>query len=530
MHTPDGSPARPTPVSSLTYEPHFGLAEKPFSLSANPKFLYRSPTHRRAFDRLLAGIRRREGLIVLTGEVGTGKTTVCRAVIDALDRRTFSAFVPDPFLTREDLLKAVLVDFGVVSADDIKAGRLQGSSRQDLSHLLYEFLRSIAPLDAFAVVVVDEAQNLALPVLEEIRILTELESGEKLLQVVLVGQPEFRAHLALPEMRQVNQRVSVRAELSPLDADGVRAYVSHRLSVAAHGAPSGVTFALDALDAVWRASGGVPRLINKICDRALEDGHAAGIAAIGPAQVSAALDALDLPAVADAPPAPPAERQASPLVFTPSRGSAPVSLPVEPMAAVDVPPAVTARVGEVIEPRVVAHTPEGDAGLDAFASEPAADVAPAHDRPRELPMLFEPAVPALGRTAGPRQGWLTKLWRASIYVLALAGALGTSGVLDGRALLPDAPLPALPPAPTPRLVAIPTSAIPASVLDEIAAILMTTPPPSVIGVERARSVPPAGPDAAPGPAPVDVPQAPEGPAPPAEPSAPQRLGQAAVEP
>src|ERR671923_3018685 len=115
------APAARSPY--LTYEPYYGLKEKPFSLSADPRFLYRSPEHAPAFEQLHAGIRRREGLIVLTGEIGTGKTTLCRAVLEHLDRRTFSTFVPDPFLSREDLLKMILVDFGVMSVEDLKSGR-----------------------------------------------------------------------------------------------------------------------------------------------------------------------------------------------------------------------------------------------------------------------------------------------------------------------------------------------------------------------------------------------------------------------
>jgi general secretion pathway protein A len=253
----------------LTYEPFFGLKAKPFSLASDPAFFYNGASHRAAFNALGAGIRRREGLIVLSGEIGTGKTTLCRAVLSQLDRQTFSTFVPDPFVTREDLLKMLLVGFGVASATDITGGRLQGASRQDLSYPLYEFLDSLVPLRAFAVLVIDEAQNLSLGVMEELRILAELERREKLLQVVLVGQPELRDNLRLPQMRQVEQRVTVRCELTPLGADEVAQYVTHRLRVAAAG-PPGVDFSADALDAVHVASGGVPRLINRVSDRALQ--------------------------------------------------------------------------------------------------------------------------------------------------------------------------------------------------------------------------------------------------------------------
>jgi type II secretory pathway predicted ATPase ExeA len=278
---------------SLTYEPYYGLKEKAFSLSADPRFLFRSTEHAPAFDELLNGIRRREGLITLTGEIGTGKTTLIRSVLQHLDRRTFSAFVPDPFVSREDLLKMLLVDFGVVSIADLKRGSLSGASRPDLSYPLYEFLDSLVPLQAFAVLIIDEAQNLPLPLLEEIRILSDLEGREKLLQVVLVGQPELRAHLKLPEMRQVAQRVSVRCELTPLGHEGVAGYIDHRLRIAGD-ADSRAEFSSAAIEAVYEASKGTPRLINLICDRALHRGFSARVEKIEPQFIWDAITDLGL--------------------------------------------------------------------------------------------------------------------------------------------------------------------------------------------------------------------------------------------
>ena len=293
-------PSNPSP--SLTYEPHFGLKEKPFSLSADPRFLYRSPAHAPAFEELLTGIRRREGLIVLTGEIGTGKTTLIRSVLQHLDRRTFTAFVPDPFVSREDLLKMLLVDFGVVSLTDLKRGSLAGASRPDLSYPLYEFLDSLVPLQAFALLIIDEAQNLPLGLLEEIRILSELEQREKLLQVVLVGQPELKSHLKMPQMRQVDQRVSVRCELGPLAANEVGKYVRHRLSVASENG-NHVQFSESAIEAVFKASRGTPRVINLICDRALQRGHLARVTIIEPALIheAVALLGIETPAAPVAP-------------------------------------------------------------------------------------------------------------------------------------------------------------------------------------------------------------------------------------
>jgi general secretion pathway protein A len=229
-----------------------------------------------------------------------------------LDRRTFSAFVPDPFVSREDLLKMLLVDFGVVSIADLKRGSLNGASRPDLSYPLYEFLDSLVPLQAFAVLIIDEAQNLPLHLLEEIRILSDLEAREKLLQVVLVGQPELRSHLKLPEMRQVDQRVSVRCELMPLGREGVSGYVTYRLGVASDGGAR-VEFSEAAVDAIFQGSRGTPRLINLICDRALYRGHAARVGRIEPGFVWDAIADLGLDAKAvesAAPPTPAALRTA----------------------------------------------------------------------------------------------------------------------------------------------------------------------------------------------------------------------------
>ena len=291
---PGGLYKVPSASTSLTYETYYGFEEKPFSLSSDPRFLFKSPSHAPAYERLLAGIRRREGLIVMTGEPGTGKTTTCRAVLEALDRRTFSAFVPDPFVSREDLLKMLLVDFGVLSVEDLKAGRLKGASRPDLSYPLYEFLASLVPLQAFAVLIIDEAQNLPVPLLEEVRILADLEGREKLLQVVLIGQPELRAKLKLPEMRQVDQRVSVQCELAPLGRAELDAYVAHRLNVAAGGQCDRPEFTPSALDAVYAASRGVPRLVNRICDAALHQGWLQRANTIDGATTILALDDLGL--------------------------------------------------------------------------------------------------------------------------------------------------------------------------------------------------------------------------------------------
>ena len=409
------SAERAVPSTSLTYEPFYSLREKPFSLSADPRFLYRGSAHKPAFEQLLVGIRRREGLIVLTGRIGTGKTTLCRSVLQHLDRRTFAAFVADPFVSREDLLKTLLVDFGVISVSDLTSGRFAGASRSDLSYLLYEFLDSLAPLQAFAVLIIDEAQNLSLPLLEEIRILSELERREKLLQVVLVGQPELRVNLKLPQMRQVDERVSVRCELKPLDAEGVVGYVSHRLLIAG-GAERTVEFTPDALAALHRGSSGVPRLINRICDRALDHAHLVGERHIDTHFVMAALDDLGL--------------DLTEIVQTPS---------AQPFVTA-VPPAVPAGAAA---PATVARSEIAFGGELDFGDAPRRAAPRSPSRAKGLP---RPRVAA-------RTRWLVS---AAASILAASAVVGAAWYAGARAV--DAP-PAVLPLPERALPATPTSPV-----------------------------------------------------------------------
>jgi type II secretory pathway predicted ATPase ExeA/cell division septation protein DedD len=256
----------PSP-DTLTYEPFFGLTEKPFSLNADPRFVYDSPTYLATKEGLQNGIRRREGLLVLTGEIGSGKTTLCRAVLRSLGRNTYSSLVPDPFASREDLLKMLLIDFGALSIQELTTGSLRQASRTELGYLLSEFLDSLAA-DAFVVVIIDEAQNLSLPLIEETRILSDTFGAKGRLQMVFAGQPELHAKLKLPEMRQVDQRICGYHRLASMSRDAVAGYIQHRL-LAAGGSPDRVLFPSAIVDGLHRRTGGVPRLINRVCDRAL---------------------------------------------------------------------------------------------------------------------------------------------------------------------------------------------------------------------------------------------------------------------
>ena len=275
------------------YERYYGLHEKPFSLTPDPKFLYRSPSHANAFELLQYAIRRREGFVVVTGDIGTGKTTLCRAVLENIDRHTFTALVLNPFMSEEDLLRRILQDFGVISRDDVKRGQLAEVGKQELIETLYEFLLGLIPLKASAVLMIDEAQHLPMSVLEQIRLLSNLETDtEKLLQIILVGQLNLLPLLRSPGMRQLDQRVSIRYQLDPLDEEGVGAYIAHRLTVA--GGSGAVRFSPKAVEKIHRLSNGIPRLINLICDRALLAGFAERVSCISAHIVDQAAASLEV--------------------------------------------------------------------------------------------------------------------------------------------------------------------------------------------------------------------------------------------
>ena len=250
------------------YEDYFGFVQPPFSLTPDPRFLYRSESHDVALQQVWQAIRRKEGFIVLTGDIGTGKTTLCRTLLEQFDQTTFTALVLNPFLSVEELLREVLLSLGIVSKDALKNGRLATASKHELVRTLHDFLLSLVPLHGSAVLIIDEAQHLSTDVLEEIRVLSNLETNDqKLLQVVIVGQLNLLDILAKAELRQLDQRISIRCSLKALTREEVEAYVTHRLWVA-RGSTS-VTFTAKAFDLVHSISGGVPRMINLLCDRAL---------------------------------------------------------------------------------------------------------------------------------------------------------------------------------------------------------------------------------------------------------------------
>ena len=274
-----------------TYEEFYGFVQSPFTLAPDPRFLYRSESHDEAITLLLQSIRRKEGFIVLTGDIGTGKTTICRALLEQLDTTTFTSLVLNPFVSVEELLREILLDFGVVSREAGRSQRFLTATKHELISTLHEFLLSLVPIRGSGVLIIDEAQHLSNDVLEQIRVVSNLETNQsKLLQIVLVGQLNLLEVLHAADMRQLDQRISLRAYLKPLTREEAEAYINHRLSVA-RGA---VSFDPTALDAVHEYSSGVPRVINLLCDRALMLGSQRAAATVSAEIVDDAARALAL--------------------------------------------------------------------------------------------------------------------------------------------------------------------------------------------------------------------------------------------
>lgn len=284
-------PPSPDTLNEPLYEAFYGLREQPFSLTTDPRFLYLSAAHRQAFDDLLTGLRRREGLLLLTGDTGTGKTTLCRAVIDSLGHRSFSALILNPYMSDAEVLRTILRDFELVTRDDIRKGAFAHADVPQLLDTLETFLRSLVPLNSYAVVIIDEAQSLSPKVLDQIRVLGSMElDGRRLLQIVLVGQPGLVETLRGDAMRALADRISRRISLGPLLERDVDAYIRHRLAVA--GGKDAVEFDRDALARIVDLSDGLPRRINLLCDRALELGRIAGVTTITAPLISRAAKAI----------------------------------------------------------------------------------------------------------------------------------------------------------------------------------------------------------------------------------------------
>ena len=245
------------------YEAFYGLNEKPFNLTPDPSFLFLSEKHKEAFAHLLYGVRNRNGFVMVSGEIGTGKTTICRSLLSRLDPDSEVAFIFNPRLSPQELLKTINEEFGIAS---------RARSVKELIDELNAHLLARASEGKNCILVIDEAQSLTPSVLEQIRLLSNLETErQKLLQIILVGQPELAEMLELPELRQLNQRITARYHLRELNFDETLHYIAYRLRIA--GGRRKVRFTRSAVRTVYASSGGTPRLINAICDRALLIGY-----------------------------------------------------------------------------------------------------------------------------------------------------------------------------------------------------------------------------------------------------------------
>ena len=249
------------------YETYYGLRENPFSVTPNPEYIYLGEHHREALAQLLYGVREKKGFIVITGEVGTGKTTLIRYVLDRLggNGHTKTAFLFNPKLAVNDFIQYILKDLGV---------RVQGQTKGDHLHNLHRYLLNAYQKDERVILIVDEAQGLKPELLEEIRLLSNLEtSRSKLLQIVLLGQPELDKTLSQPEFRQLRQRINLRYHLVPLSEKETKEYIGKRMRIAGAKEP---IFTEKAIKEIYLKSGGIPRLINILCDSALLNGYALG--------------------------------------------------------------------------------------------------------------------------------------------------------------------------------------------------------------------------------------------------------------
>lgn len=243
----------------------YNLKEHPFNVTSDPAFFFSSQKHNEALSHLFYGVTQRKGIIAITGEIGTGKTTLCRFFLDHLGEGVKTAFVLNPYFPDIRLLEIIIKDFGI---------KIKGNTDSAYYWELNRFLLKESKRGNNVVLIIDESQNLTTHQLEQVRLLSNLETDKhKLIQIILVGQPELNNKLELFELRQLNQRVTIRYHIAPLSKEEVEDYISHRLSIA--GPEHKIKFTQQALEAIAYFSCGTPRLINILCDRALLAGFVA---------------------------------------------------------------------------------------------------------------------------------------------------------------------------------------------------------------------------------------------------------------
>lgn len=250
------------------YEEYFGLKEAPFNITPDPRYIFFSKKHLEAFSSLLYGIENRKGFIAITGEIGAGKTTLCRVLLEELKGRAKTSIILNPNLSDTELLLSIVQDFGI---------QLRSKNRKECFDSLNRFVLEEFHNGFNVVLIIDEAQDLKSRSLEQIRLLSNLETAsQKLLQIVLVGQPELRNTLSSPSLRQLRQRIGVWYHLTTLDREETIRYIDHRLKVSGWPLDAISLFTSSAIDIIFERTEGIPRLINVLCDRALLAAYARG--------------------------------------------------------------------------------------------------------------------------------------------------------------------------------------------------------------------------------------------------------------
>ena len=272
------------------YAAYFRFSQRPFSLTPDPRFYYRSRSHARVFDSLSAAIARRDSVMLVLGDLGVGKTTLCKTLLDMQERKSRAALLGNALLSPEDLLRMMLQDLGAVTRDDVNHGRLQAATRPQLLEMFNDFLGRLTSTSEGAVLIVDEAHSLPPATKEQVIEIATLDSNkDRVLQFLLAGQPGLGGAPMLPTF--ADDRKSVRARLQPLERDECEKYIVHRLAI---GGGNAVTFGAQSIDVIYNLSGGVPRLVNLLCERALQEAAAREANCVEASMIESAASALDL--------------------------------------------------------------------------------------------------------------------------------------------------------------------------------------------------------------------------------------------
>ena len=382
------------------YEAFYGFREPPFRVTPDPRFLYRNAAIDEAVAALTYGVEQRKGFLSLVGEVGTGKTTLLRHLLDSVGPSTKTVLLLYPTVQFEEMLEYILHELGIPT---------EGAGKLVLLQRLHEFLLEHTAAGGNAALLIDEAQDLDARVLEELRLLSNLETGtQKILQIVLAGQPELERKLAQPELRQLRQRITLHVRLRTFSAREVAAYIRARLELA--GATDLSIFAPDALERIAEVTQGIPRLVNVLCDACLVTGFATGSRTIARALVDetwADYAALSAPAEPDAPPVP---AFPAPPVLSGSAAAAPGEEPAPPVRIPDPEPV------RVAEP-----------------APPVAEAPPVATAPPEMPPPPEPAQPLDTEPAPPRpHRRRSRGRRVAIWLVAVAAAIAALALVALR--------------------------------------------------------------------------------------------------